>query len=540
MRRRELLQWLAVAGGSAGVLVGRGSTRMSAASGRSTVASTWDDVDVGVSRTASVESIFVSAVHRADYPFMAVGVQWPFDVTEMSVRVKGETGDWSSWLPVSDHESHAGPDYSTSSGFRGLQFVPLSRFIQYRYRRPLGQSPVRIRLTLIDSTNGPTAPVSGATSRSGFTTQSGPAQTVISRSGWGANESYRYDSSGNVSWPPEYRITQKGIVHHTVTDTGGNDPASVVRAIYYYHAITLGWGDIGYNFLVDWLGNIYEGRYGGPYVVGGHAAQYNYGSVGVACIGDFTSVTIPDAMERSLARLLAWKCGYLDPHGNAYFIDNVYPSIAGHRDFDAGLPSYYKTTCPGDALYGQLAALRGDVLWNLDNQVPVPSAQLTGVTFQPTSFPTSCGTFGGTLQVRLTVKNVGTGTLITQGPPPGTTFKETDTFRSLGYAEINGTWRAGVQLDPPGSALGVDHPYRWGLPDALEPGQSVSISGQIVLTNRQSRTASSGVVQEGVGWSDWPNTTTISIAQPTSSSPPPTSNLTSRVYLPMVASGPKC
>ena len=52
------------------------------------------------------------------------------------------------------------------------------------------------------------------------------------------------------------------IIHHTVTQHQEADPAATVRAIYYYHAVTQGWGDIGYNFLVDLHGNVYEGRYG--------------------------------------------------------------------------------------------------------------------------------------------------------------------------------------------------------------------------------------------------------------------------------------
>ena len=63
------------------------------------------------------------------------------------------------------------------------------------------------------------------------------------------------------------------IIHHTATQNQKADPAATVRAIY--HTVTQGWGDIGYNFLVDWHGNVYEGRCGGANVVGGHLLQYN-------------------------------------------------------------------------------------------------------------------------------------------------------------------------------------------------------------------------------------------------------------------------
>jgi hypothetical protein len=84
---------------------------------------------------------------------------------------------------------------------------------------------------------------------------------VIPRAGWGANESLRYDSSGKEIWPPAFWPIQKLIVHHTDTQNGDPDPAATVRSIYYYHAVTQGWGDIGYNFLIDESGRIYEGRH---------------------------------------------------------------------------------------------------------------------------------------------------------------------------------------------------------------------------------------------------------------------------------------
>ena len=80
------------------------------------------------------------------------------------------------------------------------------------------------------------------------------------------------------------------IIHHT-DSPNEQDPLTAIRAIYYYHAVTQEWGDIGYNFLIDRNGTIYEGRYGGANVVGGHALQYNYGSVGIGLIGDFTPIT---------------------------------------------------------------------------------------------------------------------------------------------------------------------------------------------------------------------------------------------------------
>src|SRR5207248_3521731 len=123
---------------------------------------------------------------------------------------------------------------------------------------------------------------------------------VIPRAGWGADESLRYDSSGKEIWPPAFWPIQKLIVHHTDTQNNDPDPPATIRSIYYYHAVTQGWGDIGYNFLIDEQGRIYEGRhtldYGvgippteedtsGNVVTGAHAQGFNSGTVGIALLG---------------------------------------------------------------------------------------------------------------------------------------------------------------------------------------------------------------------------------------------------------------
>jgi hypothetical protein len=131
----------------------------------------------------------------------------------------------------------------------------------------------------------------------------------------------------------------------------------VVRAIYYYHAVVLEWGDIGYNLLVDRLGNIYEGRYGGTGVVGGHAYQYNWGSLGVALVGNFQESTPSAPMLSKLTDLLAWRSAehYLDPTATQFFVDQPLPVLMGHRDAQ-------QTLCPGDRAYAQLPALRAQTL----------------------------------------------------------------------------------------------------------------------------------------------------------------------------------
>jgi hypothetical protein len=159
-------------------------------------------------------------------------------------------------------------------------------------------------------------------------------------------------------------------VHHTVTaiDYAASDSASIVLGIAHYHRDYNGWNDIGYNFLVDRYGQVFEGRAGGieNAVVGAQAQGWNSYSTGIACLGTFTNVTLPGPALDALARLIGWK---LSLHGVPVLgrvtlpslggADNRYRSgtnvtfqrVSGHRDGDA-------TSCPGNALYGQLGRLR--------------------------------------------------------------------------------------------------------------------------------------------------------------------------------------
>ena len=147
----------------------------------------------------------------------------------------------------------------------------------------------------------------------------------------------------------------------------------MLYAIYQFHRYTRGWDDIGYNFVIDLFGRIWEARIGGidQAVVGAQAGGYNKVSTGVAILGTFDSVLPTGATLDALERLLAWK---LSLHGvptsgrvtvEVNPADAFYtpfkpgahvslPRVAGHRDGDS-------TGCPGDALYGHLPTIRPQV-----------------------------------------------------------------------------------------------------------------------------------------------------------------------------------
>ena len=125
---------------------------------------------------------------------------------------------------------------------------------------------------------------------------------VITRAGWGADESIR------GSGPTVDAKLVAATVHHTA---GANnysqaEAPGIVRGIYKYHTQTLGWGDVGYNALVDKYGNIYEGRYGGltNNVQGAHAGGFNKGTFGISMMGDYSSAHPTQAMINSVGAMI--------------------------------------------------------------------------------------------------------------------------------------------------------------------------------------------------------------------------------------------
>ena len=457
-----------------------------------TYATRWQNAAVAQSST-KVGDEWTSQVKRAPHEFNAVGFLVNGEWRDLSLRVSSDSDEWSDWLPVTDCSCHgqtASGDYQPA----GLVSTPASWYLQYRVTFEPGQAVPDIILDLINSLDGATAPAVAKSFEEPIVRIKSPQpQPVIGRETWGADESWRFYEDGQEVWPRQYPALQKVFVHHTATgDT--NDPASVVRAIYYYHAVSMGWGDIGYNYLIDQYGNIYEGRAGGPGVVGGHAASpskgdLNEGSVGIGCIGNFRSQGPSAEMQQALARIIAWRCRYIPPHGNSYFIWSHLPNIMGHRD---GMPE--ETDCPGDGLWNHLEALRGDVWWNLDYETPTAEGALASIKFSPTN-PAS----GSTMRVDVEVENVGTATMPTQGPPPGTLFQVGETFLTRGFPEIRGAFRVGIGYDrQPGGD--PNYPYRWGLPDALEPGRKATITGYIKMDTSQSRPHLAGLVEELNRW----------------------------------------
>lgn len=197
------------------------------------------------------------------------------------------------------------------------------------------------------------------------------APRVIARAGWG-------ETRVPPAWKPSYANLGSAVIHHTAgsnTYTASQAP-SVVRSIHDYHTYSWGrgWDDIGYNFLVDRFGTIYEGRYGtlasakGKMVVGGHAAPANTGSVGISVMGTYTGSVQPSASSiTAIEDIIAWQfsAAGLDPEGTWTFYNSnlgrysTVPAVLGHRDVSS-------TVCPGN-IYPLLPSLRRSVAAKIDS-----------------------------------------------------------------------------------------------------------------------------------------------------------------------------
>ncbi|WP_329139299.1 N-acetylmuramoyl-L-alanine amidase [Streptomyces sp. NBC_01476] len=186
-------------------------------------------------------------------------------------------------------------------------------------------------------------------------------------------------------------------VHHTDTTnsyTCDQSPA-IVRSIYAEH-LHQGWRDIGYNFLVDKCGTVFEGRFGGMNlpVVGAQTYGFNTDSLGIAAVGTYTDLSGGDAtastfkgaaptaaMKGAIARLAAWKLGMsgASPTGSAALVEGAADShgftlnktytlstVSGHRNG-------FATDCPGNQLYNALPAIRSYAAG------PVTGLAITGV-----------------------------------------------------------------------------------------------------------------------------------------------------------------
>ncbi|MFI9602580.1 peptidoglycan recognition protein [Streptomyces sp. NPDC052043] len=340
--------------------------------------------------------------------FSLAGVVWDDPETELhgTVRIRtrsAATGVWSGWQDLDTHSADHGADPGTAEGTSGRVHGATAPLwvgdcdgVDVRVRADVaGRGPAArpvplpsgLRVELVD----PGAPplvrgfASGATdipaldradterellARPGgepseqrrARSHVGARPRIVTRRGWGADESLR--ERGFV-YTKKVKVA---FVHHTASGNNYScaQAPAVIRGIYRYHVRSMGWRDIGYNFLIDKCGNIYEGRAGGVTkpVLGAHTRGFNSDSMGIAVLGTYGTSKPSSAAVTALARLTAWKLGRygMNPRGKTYLTSaggNLYQKgkrvrlnvISGHRDA-------LRTDCPGRRLYGKLGTVR--------------------------------------------------------------------------------------------------------------------------------------------------------------------------------------
>jgi len=339
---------------------------------------------------ASARTLDAGAVFRvAGLICDAPGDVW----VTVGLRTSSDGTAWSRWyeapLEVVDEGGRA-------QAYTDPLWTGPARYVQVRARGAAGAAEelTGVRVVTLDPGTSSTdsahaarassVQLAAAPGRAASGQPSPPA--VVTRAVWGADERLRADD-------PEYAPVKVAFVHHTASGNGYTqaEAPGLVRAIYAYHTRSLHWDDIGYNFLVDRFGTVYEGRYGGMDrgVVGAQVGGFNTGSTGISVIGTFTDAAPPAPVISALERLLAWKLalGGLDPRGTGALTCGLtdkykkgaavtFPVIAGHRDANY-------TECPGDRLYALLPTVRATVAQLLSPEPVTATLTASGTLVSP-------------------------------------------------------------------------------------------------------------------------------------------------------------
>ncbi len=209
---------------------------------------------------------------------------------------------------------------------------------------------------------------------------------VVTRQEWGADPAL-----GDTCSDPKYGSAARAVVvHHTVNSNSYSafDSPAMMRSILAYHTQSQGWCDIGYNFVVDRYGRVFEGRRGGMRrpVRGAHAGDYNTDTVGISMLGNFDVGKLPPALKNAMVRLVGWRLGtsYMPARGRTKtkIYDRRVKRIIGHRDV-------MSTACPGRYGYKFLTHLRervGELISDYDSPIEARAdelgAEITGPVFE--------------------------------------------------------------------------------------------------------------------------------------------------------------
>jgi hypothetical protein len=378
--------------------------------------------------------------------FVMAGVEWsgPPGAT-LWLRARRPTGGWSPWAVASTIGHGPDGDVTDRAPFGEPIWFGASDAFQVR-----ASEPVRgVRVHFVSAAAAPQARAAAAYPLAEPVLQAGPGQPpIIARVAWAGT--HAPPTAG-----PFYGKVRMGFVHHTDNPNGyaaGEVPA-MLFAMYQFHTLVRGWHDIGYNFVIDVFGRIWEAREGGidEAVVGAQAGGYNQESTGVSVLGTFTSVVPSRAAIDALERLLAWK---LSLHGvpalgdvtvevnpsDAFYTPFApgarvaLPHVAGHRDGCT-------TDCPGDAFYALLPSIRP--------RVAALAGEVAELTLGGATKPLELFTVEASAATPFTVS----GRLTAGGGPIAGAPIEVQKLEPAGAATVtttttaaDGSWRASLTL----------------------------------------------------------------------------------------------
>ncbi|MGW6016152.1 peptidoglycan recognition protein family protein [Streptomyces sp. NPDC055210] len=318
-------------------------------------------------------------IYHTEFPMTALGITWSGSLRGLKVRLfdkEGKAGEWRKISPSCPCGKDGVPNMMESSNV-SMALVPAHNSFAYQFE--INDDVEVVDAIAIDASS--TSPSAGDdeskapafSAGGGSNSLAFPPPGLITRTNWGADEGKRFTGDGKESSPTEFFPVQMVTVHHTDTSNDDPDPAATVRAIYEQHAVANDWGDIGYNFLIDREGRIYEGRFSGEkgaaahdeqgrVVTAFHTVGCNSGNIGIAMLGDFNGTAMPTKMREALVGLVAslTKKHEIDPSAVIEYHNPVSgsrkpgPTVGGHKD-------WFSTECPGGSTYADLEKIRADV-----------------------------------------------------------------------------------------------------------------------------------------------------------------------------------
>jgi len=332
--------------------------------------------------------------------FTLLGLTWQGKISQdITFKVKiRESGVWTNWISLENglyEEASAGTTEAANarSGTDPLLTAPADG-IEVVMESVSGSIPSDLKVNLFNSestkqdrsiTKSSSSASMNSSVRAFSSTEPAispqgaavPRPRIVSRAEWGADETWRSPT------PRMGTRVLAGVVHHTASTNSysASQAPAQMRNLYAYFTKSLNYSDMGYNFLVDKFGTIYEGRAGcavnadptcdGPAqpTQGAHTAGLNLDTFGVSVIGNYDVLPPenPGVIVEAVASLMAWKIAPygLDPNATASVLST---DTSGSSKFGAGQTATMqvitshrdvgKTACPGQYLYPYMDQIR--------------------------------------------------------------------------------------------------------------------------------------------------------------------------------------